>query len=116
MNLILAPVVVTAQSYQSSGQGQYPSSIQTGAASMTNAPYPHQHTMPMPQYSNVSSSTAYPTHNQMTPYTISASTLPYPTSTIYAQQATQVNPPPYSQVVGKDVYQKQPAFNPSYNS
>lgn len=147
LTLILAPVVVTAQTFQpTNSQAAFPVSVTTGVSSVnqTNLPSQTQQTtqqniaMPMPHAGfptstasqpgnfqcQISSSTApYPTNSSSTPYPINiGSAAPYPTQAPYPINVPQntaivdMDPPTYNQVVGKETYQKQPAFNPTYNS
>jgi hypothetical protein len=125
---ILAPVVVTSQSFQPTNgqsQGPYPVTLQTrpsvGVVQTSYQSQPQQQNvqMPMPQlgfnapYPPVSGNPGNP------PYPTN-STAPYPTSSQpsapYPVNDNQ-NPPTYSQVAGNPTnYNQQPPYNPSYKS
>lgn len=114
----------------SAGQGPFPVSVQTNIPTAVPNTYRPQLTtiqqgvqMPMPQtgysnpYQQMPGSAQFPLNSSSAPYPITATpAAPYPTSFPNSAPAYDVNLPTYNQVVGKENFQKQPAFNPSYNS
>lgn len=141
---LLAPVVVTSQTYQqpSGGQVPYPISLTTTTNANMNQmnyqppmqpPISHQNipmAMPMPN-SNLHYTHYPPASSSSAPYPLASSTAPYPTNTTapyppstystpyptknpYNDQSSQVHPPTYSQAVDSGTFEQQPAFNPTY--
>lgn len=126
--------MVTGQTFQpADGQGPTQVTVQSshGHSTQTNyqsqVPTQHNMSMPVPQtnfpmpyppmngsapYPTNSSTAPYPTNNPVMPYPPAHSSAPYPTA---VDSSSHMHPPSYSQAVGSEGFQKQSAYNPSYN-